>query len=151
MRLAETQTLLDEIARYDGRTWAPGSKEAWHAILGRYPVGDAIQSVHEHYAINEKRVMPANIRARCIQIRDVRDASERRALEAPTAPVVTEVGREAQREIARIVGRVAARTEAAYRPTPPDVTSPTDPTSDITEAARREQMARLRALALVHA
>ena len=62
---------------------------------------------------------------------------------------MTEVGRQAQREIAAIVGRVTARTEAAYRPAPADVTSPTDPTSDITEAARREQMARLRALAYV--
>jgi hypothetical protein len=147
MRLTEAQTLLDEIARYDGRTWAPGSKEAWHAILSRYPLGDALQAVHEHYAQHEKRIMPANIRARCVHLADMRAAAEARAL--PSAePVVTEVGRAAQAEIRRIVGRMTARTEAAYRPDRPDVQSPTDPTSDITEATRREQMARLRALAV---
>lgn len=146
MRLMEAQTLLDEIARYDGRAWAPGSVEAWHAILGRYPLGDAVQAVHEHYATNEKRIMPVNIRTRCIQLREIREAAEARAL--PVAPpVVTDAGRAAQAEIARIVARVAGRTEAATRSmAPPDQTSPTRSDSEVTEAARREQMARLRAL-----
>lgn len=149
MELWETQTVLDEISGYDGRTWPDAALMAWHAILARYPLADAIQAVHEHYATNEKRIMPVNVRARCIQLRDVRGMAERRALEPPAAPVVTEVGREARRHIAAVVGRVTTRTDAAYRSMPPaDPTSPTSPDSDITEAARREQMARLRAMAV---
>lgn len=145
MRANEIKTVLNAIAGYDGRTWPADAETAWLAIVGRYPLEDAIQAVREHYATSEKRIMPANIRTRCIQLREIREAAEARAL--PVAPPqVTEVGRAAQREIAAIVGRVAGRTEAAYRATPPDPTSPTTPTSDVTEAAKREQMARLRAL-----
>ena len=146
MELWETETVLNEISGYDSRTWPDSALTAWHAILGRYPLADAIQAVHEHYATHEKRIMPANVRHRCIQLADVRANAERRALEAPTRPVVTEVGKQAQREIAAIVGRVAARTDAAYRSVPADPSAPTSPDSDVTEAARREQMARLRAL-----
>lgn len=145
MRANEITTVLDAISGYDGRTWTPAATEAWAAVIGRYPLADAIQAVQEHYATNEKRIMPVNIRSRCIHLGENRARAER-ALEAPKAPVVTEVGHEARAEIARIVGRVTARTEAAYRSAPADRTSPTDPASDITEAARREQMARLRAL-----
>lgn len=146
MRANEIKTVMDTIAGFDGRTWPPGSDTAWAAIVGRYPLADVIQAVREHYATNEKRIMPVNIRTRCIQLREIREAAEARALpQAP--PTVTEVGKQAQAEIARIVARVAGRTERATRsPAAPDVASPTVPDSEVTEAARREQMARLRAM-----
>lgn len=149
MRATEITTVFDAISGYDGRTWATGSAQAWFAIVGRYPLADVMQAVTEHYATNEKRIMPVNIRTRCIQLGDIRANAERRALEAPTAPVVTEVGRQAQEAIRAIVGRVSERTRHAYlEGEVVDPYSPTSATSDVTEAARREQMARLRAMAI---
>lgn len=148
MRANEIKTVLDAISGYDGRTWTPAAAEAWAAVIGKYPLADAVQAVQEHYATNEKRIMPVNIRSRCIQLADVRANAEKRALGPAPAPQVTEAGRQARREIAAIVGRVSARTAEAYRAEPVDTTSPTVADAADFEAARREQMARLRAMAV---
>jgi hypothetical protein len=144
VRVNEVRTLLDRIAGYDGRTFAPSAEESWLSILAAYPIADCLRAVDDHYAINEGRVMPAHVRTRCLQLRDLRANAERRALPAPTTPVLTEVGRAARAEVFRLVGAVSRRSEQAMRPMRADPTEPTSVDSPIDEVERQRQIRRLR-------
>jgi hypothetical protein len=136
--------LLDRIAGYDGRTFASSAEESWLQLLGGYPLADCLRAVDEHYAINTDRVMPADVRSRCLTLRDLRAAAEQRALPAPTGPVLTERGLEAKREVFRLIRQVARRSEVAMRPMRADPTNPTSADSPIDEVERQRQIRRLR-------
>jgi hypothetical protein len=145
VKLDEVSTLLDSIAGMDGRSFPGNAAESWYAVLRHYPLTDALRAVQEHYAVNEGRVMPAHIRTRCIQLRDLRDAQERRALPAPTRPVLTSQGLAARAEVRRLVAQVAGNMDRALRePMRADASEPTSATSEITEAERDRQLRRLR-------
>lgn len=145
MKMHEVPTLLDRISGYDGRNFAPRAGEAWFQILGAYPLDDCLRAVDEHYAINGDRVMPADVRTRCITLRDLRAAGERRALPAPAAPVLTDRGREAKAEVFRLIRQVARKSEAAMAPPMrADPSQPTTADSDITAEVRDRALRRLR-------
>lgn len=146
MRTSEARTLLDAVSGFDGRQVNDAAVTSWHSILGRYPLEDALRAVREHYATNETRVMPAHIRTRCIQLADLRAASERRALPPAAPPVLTEVGRRARAEVFAHIRTVAGRMDREMsRTMPADSTSPTSPDSDITAEVRDQWAARLAA------
>lgn len=145
MKANEVQKLLDRIAGYDGRVFAPAAAESWLQVLMHYPLADCERAVDEHYSINRERVMPAEIRSRCITLRDLREADVRRALPAPARPVLTDVGRAARAEVFRLIGQVGARSEAAMRPPMrADASEPTSADSPIDEVERQRQIRRLR-------
>lgn len=145
MRVNEVRTLLDRIAGYDGRTFATSAEESWLQILGGYPIADCLRAVDEHYAINEGRVMPAHVRTRCIQLRDLRGAEQRRALPAPTQPVLTERGKAARAEVYALIGQVVRKSDAALRPPMrADASEPTSPDSSVTDEVRVAALRRLR-------
>lgn len=145
MKPHEVPTLLDRISGYDGRSFAPSAGQAWFTVLGAFPLDDCLRAVDEHYAINGDRVMPADVRTRCITLRDLRAAGERRALPAPTAPVLTERGEAAKAEVFRLIRQVAQRSEAAMRPPMrADASEPTSADSGVTDIERGRQLKRLR-------
>lgn len=146
MRQTEMQTLLDEIAGFDGRTFAEGAVKSWHSVLAPYPLDDAVRAVQEHYSTNTTRIMPAEVRSRCSHLADMRAAAEKRALPAPTVPVLTEVGRRARAETFAQIRRVAGRMDREMaRTMRADTTSPTSPDSPITAEVRDQWAARLAA------
>lgn len=145
MKDSDVATVLDAIAGFDGRTWADAARESWGSILKPYPLADALRAVQEHYATNESRIMPAHVRARCIQLRDLRAAKEQRALPAPAVPALTDRGRAARAEVFRLIGQVARRSDAALRPPMrADASEPTSADSPIDEVERQRQIRRLR-------
>jgi len=146
MRLSETKTLLDEIAGFDGRTFAATAASAWHSVLGPYPLDDALRAVREHYATNTDRVMPADVRHRCLILRQLRDAEAQRALPAPTAPVLTEAGRAARAQVFAQIRQVATRMDREMaRTMRADSTAPTSADSEITDDVRSQWLDRLAA------
>jgi hypothetical protein len=146
MRQSETQTVLDEIAGFDGRTFTDQALASWHSVLQSYRLADALQAVREHYSTNTTRIMPAEVRSRCIHLADIRANAERRALPPPTAPVLTDVGRRARAEVLAQIRSVAGRMDREMaRPMRADTTSPTSPDSGITAEVRDQWAARLAA------
>ena len=145
MKDSEVATVLDAIAGFDGRTWADAARISWGSILKPYPLDDALRAVQEHYAVNDGRIMPAHIRARCLTLRDLRAASEQRALPAPSAPVLTARGKAAKAEVFRLIRKVGERSEAAMRPPMrADASQPTSDDSGVTDIERGRQLRRLR-------
>lgn len=145
MKAFEIPTLLDRISGYDGRAFPAAAQESWLQILATFPLDDCLRAVDEHYSINTDRVMPADIRTRCFTLRDLRAAEERRALPAPTSPVLTERGLAAKREVFRLIRQVGERSEAAMRPPMrADPTQPTTADSPITAEGRDRALRRLR-------
>lgn len=145
MKDSEVATVLDAIAGFDGRAFAPAAHESWASILKPYPLDDALRAVREHYAINTDRVMPADVRGRCLQLRQLRASAEQRALPAPARPVLTERGEQAKAEVFRLIRRVASRSEAAMAPPMrADASQPTSADSPIDEVERQRQIRRLR-------
>lgn len=145
MKVHEVPTLLDRISGYDGRNFAPAAGEAWFQILGAFPLADCLRAVDEHYAINGDRVMPADVRTRCITLRDLRAAAEQRALPAPARPVLTERGEAAKAEVFRLIRQVARKSEEAMRPPMrADASQPTSEDSGVTDIERGRQLKRLR-------
>lgn len=143
MKATEIQTLLDRIAGYDGRAFAPAAGPAWLQVLMPYPLADCERAVDEHYSINTDRVMPADIRSRCIVLRDLRAAAEQRALPPAPRPKLGPQGLAARAEVRRLVAQVAGRMDAAMRePMRADASAPTTAEGDIT-AGREAQLARL--------
>jgi hypothetical protein len=146
VRQSETQTILDEIAGFDGRTFPSTALAAWHSVLGPYPLADALQAVREHYSTNTTRVTVAEVRSRCSHLADIRAAAERRALPAQTVPVLTERGLRARAQVLAQVRQVAGRMDREMaRTMRADATSPTSADSDITAEARDQWLARLAA------
>lgn len=144
MKIHEVSTLLDRISGYDGRAFPPSAQASWLQLLAAYPLADCERAVDEHYAVNDTRIMPTHIRSRCITLRDLRAAEERRALPAPSRPVLTEVGKAARAEVFRLIAAVGSRSEAAMRPPMrADASEPTSADSTIDELERRRQMRRL--------
>lgn len=145
MKVHEVSTMLDRIAGYDGRNFAPSAEASWYALLAQFPLADCLRAVDEHYAINTDRVMPADVRSRCFTLRDLRAAAEQRALPAPTAPVLTARGKAAKAEVFRLIRKVGERSDAAMRP--PMRADPSEPTtadSPITAERRDRALRRLR-------
>lgn len=137
--------MLDRIAGYDGRNFAPSAEASWYALLASYPLADCLRAVDEHYAINTDRVMPADVRTRCLTLRALRAAAEQRALPAPTAPVLTDRGEKAKAEVFRLIRKVGERSEAAMRPPMrADSSEPISEDSTVTDMERWKQMNRLK-------
>jgi hypothetical protein len=141
----ETQTLLDRITGYDGRTFAPSAGASWLQLLAPYPLDDCLRAVDEHYAINETRIMPAHVRTRCLTLRDLRASAEQRALGPAPAPVLTERGQAAKAEVFRLIRQVVRNSDAALRPPMrADASEPTSEHSTVTDTERVRQIRRLR-------
>jgi hypothetical protein len=146
MRASDVRDLLGVVSGFDGRQVNEAAVTSWHSILNTYPLDDALRAVREHYASNETRVMPAHIRSRCQHLADIRANAERRALPAPAAPILTEVGRQARAQVLAHIRQVAGRMDREMvRTMTADATSPTDPDSEITAEVRDQWLARLAA------
>lgn len=71
--------VLSKCAAYDQRTVGSVDVMAWHEILARTELPDALDAVRMHYADSPNRAMPADIRKLALGIRDARQARERQA------------------------------------------------------------------------
>lgn len=83
----ETATVLAKCAALDQRTVGRADVLAWHEIVGALELPVALDAVKRWYAAHRERIMPSDVLtlARDIIRERIREANERRALEAAPA------------------------------------------------------------------
>jgi hypothetical protein len=79
MTPAEVVDVLSKCAAYDQRTVGEVDVMAWHEILARVELADALDAVRRHYGESRDRAMPADILKLSRIARDDRQRIERRA------------------------------------------------------------------------
>lgn len=79
MNRAETARVLAKAAAYDQRTVGEADVLAWHEILERVDLTDALDAVRRHYTASVERIMPADV------VRLARDARRDRERAQPDA------------------------------------------------------------------
>lgn len=77
MTPAEVIDVLTKCAAYDQRTVGEADVMAWHEILCRTELVDALDAVRMHYAENRDRAMPADIRKLAVTVKEQRESRER--------------------------------------------------------------------------
>lgn len=85
--------VLTKCAAYDQRTVGEVDVMAWHEILRRIELGDALDAVRQHFTESSARAMPADIRKLAIGIRDARHGRLRQRegrLAIESAPTVSD-------------------------------------------------------------
>jgi hypothetical protein len=106
---ADTARVLAKAAAFDQRTIGTTDVAAWYEAIGDLEAADALAAVTRHYQATEQRIMPSHVRQLAAQIvrerhRELREAAERRAIEAEEAARQHTEDRSA--EIAAFVGQV---------------------------------------------
>lgn len=77
----EVALVLTKASAVDQRTIGEADVLAWHEILERVELADAIEAVKRHYAASRERIMPADVLKLSRTVRDERS----RATAAPLA------------------------------------------------------------------
>jgi hypothetical protein len=125
MTPGETARVLGKAAAFDQRTVGAADVAAWHEAIGDLNDDDALAAVTRHYQQTDQRIMPAHLRRLVAEIererrRAVREASERRAIEAEQAEhrgdrtAEIEAFVQQVRDILPPAGPEALRPRAAY-------------------------------------
>lgn len=84
MTPAETAGLLAAAAAYDQRTVGITDVAAWHKAIGHLNHTDAVTAVARYYALNRDRIMPSDVHAGVLAIRN--DRATQRHSEALAIP-----------------------------------------------------------------
>jgi hypothetical protein len=129
----EVARLLAKCAAYDQRTVGRTDIAAWTEALADVELVDALPAVTGHYRNTTRRAMPADIRERSAEHRDMRRRAERRTPLAELPPGVHES--DADRD-----ARIAAGVKIARSVLPPRQVGPTHPT--VADAMERRAAAR---------
>lgn len=72
MTPADTARLLAACAAYDRRTVGEMDIAAWHKAIGHLDYTDALEAVAQHYANSREWIMPADVHAGVLTIRNER-------------------------------------------------------------------------------
>jgi hypothetical protein len=151
MKPSEVHTLLGTLVELDPRIRVtPATADVWHPILVSTDLADAIEGARQHYATADpNRMLVGDVRicAQAVANRRARTEEIARGRALAAAPVTLGPrGLAAREEFRRLAAKLGNldRKPARMRPDP---TSPTSPDSGVTEAARREALARLAAMA----
>jgi hypothetical protein len=91
MTKGEVVDLLTAAAMFDRRTVGKADAEAWLAVVGDLPFGDALAAVRAHYTESTDWLMPAHVRQRVKAIRAARLARE--VIPAPAHELADQPGR----------------------------------------------------------
>jgi hypothetical protein len=128
----EVANVLAKCAAYDQRTVGRMDIAAWAEALADVELVDALPAVTGHYRSTTRRAMPADIRERAAEHRDMRRRAENRTPLASLPPGVHET--DAERD-ARIAAGVA-RARSVLKPRLIGATHPT-----VAEAMERRRAA----------
>lgn len=76
MTPAEVARVLAKAAAFDQRTVGEADVMAWHEIVGRFELVDALEAVRVHYSNSTERIMPAHVLRLAPAARDERHRRE---------------------------------------------------------------------------
>lgn len=107
MTPADTARLLSKAAAFDQRTIGAADVAAWHEAVADLDAADAMAAVTRHYQSTDQRIMPSHLIRLAAEIarerrKELREASERRALESEQAERRTD----RSADIAALIGRM---------------------------------------------
>ena len=75
--------VLTKAAAVDSRTIGEADVLAWHEILARVNLADALEAVKRHYSASRERIMPADVLKLSRTVRDERDRAKAEPLALP--------------------------------------------------------------------
>jgi hypothetical protein len=121
MTPGDTARLLAKAAAFDQRTIGAADVAAWHEAVGDLDAGDALAAVTRHYQRTDQRIMPSHLRILTVEIgrerrKVLREAAERRALDAEATELTTDRSAEIAAFVQQIRSGLPDSDPAVLRP-----------------------------------